>query len=270
MAIFIYFWHAAIYENTMPQEVKQATEKYSYAVFKFLNSLCKLYYMKEIFDFLAFVIVINSNRFNEFEIVETLLNPSSGQEAVCSECKRLEFLRSSKTAKEYLTGKNVADKSLLYTFEERFERAGKYEKTTMSAINVSFTHSLLLLSLIDHNLFIKRSEEKWTAREDLNEVEKKYFVQTRQNANKNQHVLEQKSKYAYHLVSTQIWTIKLKLLKEVKTINRYRESKNNLTDMIEEAEYQRFKFYKTLTSEDRIYRLVRAMDKEREICRILD
>ncbi|KAH8875253.1 hypothetical protein KSF78_0004584 [Schistosoma japonicum] len=255
MAIFIYFWHAAIYENTMPQEVKQATEKYSYAVFKFLNSLCKLYYMKEIFDFLAFVIVINSNRFNEFEIVETLLNPSSGQEAVCSECKRLEFLRSSKTAKEYLTGKNVADKSLLYTFEERFERAGKYEKTTMSAINVSFTHSLLLLSLIDHNLFIKRSEEKWTAREDLNEVE---------------NVLEQKSKYAYHLVSTQIWTIKLKLLKEVKTINRYRESKNNLTDMIEEAEYQRFKFYKTLTSEDRIYRLVRAMDKEREICRILD
>ncbi|KAH8875251.1 hypothetical protein KSF78_0004584 [Schistosoma japonicum] len=237
MAIFIYFWHAAIYENTMPQEVKQATEKYSYAVFKFLNSLCKLYYMKEIFDFLAFVIVINSNRFNEFEIVETLLNPSSGQEAVCSECKRLEFLRSSKTAKEYLTGKNVADKSLLYTFEERFERAGKYEKTTMSAINVSFTHSLLLLSLIDHNLFIKRSEEKWTAREDLNEVER---------------------------------TIKLKLLKEVKTINRYRESKNNLTDMIEEAEYQRFKFYKTLTSEDRIYRLVRAMDKEREICRILD
>ncbi|KAH8875249.1 hypothetical protein KSF78_0004584 [Schistosoma japonicum] len=170
---------------------------------------------------------------------ETLLNPSSGQEAVCSECKRLEFLRSSKTAKEYLTGKNVADKSLLYTFEERFERAGKYEKTTMSAIN-------------DHNLFIKRSEEKWTAREDLNEVEKKYFVQTRQNANKNQR------------------TIKLKLLKEVKTINRYRESKNNLTDMIEEAEYQRFKFYKTLTSEDRIYRLVRAMDKEREICRILD
>ncbi|KAH8875247.1 hypothetical protein KSF78_0004584 [Schistosoma japonicum] len=168
---------------------------------------------------------------------ETLLNPSSGQEAVCSECKRLEFLRSSKTAKEYLTGKNVADKSLLYTFEERFERAGKYEKTTMSAINVSFTHSLLLLSLIDHNLFIKRSEEKWTAREDLNEVER---------------------------------TIKLKLLKEVKTINRYRESKNNLTDMIEEAEYQRFKFYKTLTSEDRIYRLVRAMDKEREICRILD
>nr|CAX70719.1 hypothetical protein [Schistosoma japonicum] len=139
-------------------------------------------------------------------------------------CKRLEFLRSSKTAKEYLTGKNVADKSLLYTFE-------------------------------DHNLFIKRSEEKWTAREDLNEVE---------------NVLEQKSKYAYHLVSTQIWTIKLKLLKEVKTINRYRESKNNLTDMIEEAEYQRFKFYKTLTSEDRIYRLVRAMDKEREICRILD
>ncbi|KAH8875250.1 hypothetical protein KSF78_0004584 [Schistosoma japonicum] len=234
MAIFIYFWHAAIYENTMPQEVKQATEKYSYAVFKFLNSLCKLYYMKEIFDFLAFVIVINSNRFNEFEIVETLLNPSSGQEAVCSECKRLEFLRSSKTAKEYLTGKNVADKSLLYTFEERFERAGKYEKTTMSAINVSFTHSLLLLSLIDHNLFIKRSEEKWTAREDLNEVE---------------NVLEQKSKYAYHLVSTQIY---------------------NLTDMIEEAEYQRFKFYKTLTSEDRIYRLVRAMDKEREICRILD
>ncbi|KAH8875248.1 hypothetical protein KSF78_0004584 [Schistosoma japonicum] len=96
--------------------------------------------------------------------------------------KRLEFLRSSKTAKEYLTGKNVADKSLLYTFE-------------------------------DHNLFIKRSEEKWTAREDLNEVER---------------------------------TIKLKLLKEVKTINRYRESKNNLTDMIEEAEYQRFKFYKIL------------------------
>ncbi|KAH8875246.1 hypothetical protein KSF78_0004584 [Schistosoma japonicum] len=200
-------------EEYLPQEVKQATEKYSYAVFKFLNSL---------------YILLSQ---------ETLLNPSSGQEAVCSECKRLEFLRSSKTAKEYLTGKNVADKSLLYTFEERFERAGKYEKTTMSAINVSFTHSLLLLSLIDHNLFIKRSEEKWTAREDLNEVER---------------------------------TIKLKLLKEVKTINRYRESKNNLTDMIEEAEYQRFKFYKTLTSEDRIYRLVRAMDKEREICRILD
>nr|AAS68250.1 egg protein C3732 [Schistosoma japonicum] len=126
-------------EEYLPQEVKQATEKYSYAVFKFLNSL---------------YILLSQ---------ETLLNPSSGQEAVCSECKRLEFLRSSKTAKEYLTGKNVADKSLLYTFEERFERAGKYEKTTMSAIN-------------DHKILIKRSEEKWTAREDLNEVESMYII----------------------------------------------------------------------------------------------
>nr|AAW27010.1 SJCHGC02594 protein [Schistosoma japonicum] len=136
------------------------------------------------------------------------------------------------------------------------------DKTTMLAIN-------------DHKILIKRSEEKWTAREDLNKVE---------------NVLEQKSKLAYHIVSSQIWTIKLKLLKEVKTINRYRESKNNkeflkeeeesrkilkhefntLADMIEEAEYQRFKFYKTLTYEDRIYRLVLTMDSEREICRILD
>nr|AAW25291.1 SJCHGC02595 protein [Schistosoma japonicum]CAX75740.1 hypothetical protein [Schistosoma japonicum] len=257
---FIFFHSMVMYcngvedeEEYLPQEVKQAIEKYSYAVFKFLNSL---------------YILLSQ---------ETLLNPSSGQMLVSKECKRLESLRSSKTAKDYLTEQNLADKSLLDAFKKRFERASTMDKTTMLAIN-------------EYNLLIKRSEEKWTARKDLNKVEKKYFAQTRQNANKNQHVLEQKSKLAYHIVSSQIWTIKLKLLKEVKTINRYRESKNNkeflkeeeesrkilkhefntLADMIEEAEYQRFKFYKTLTYEDRIYRLVLTMDSEREICRILD
>nr|AAW24942.1 SJCHGC02979 protein [Schistosoma japonicum] len=60
------------------------------------------------------------------------------------------------------------------------------------------------------------------------------------------------------------------LKEEEKSRKKLNDALNSLTDMIEEAQYRRFKFYKTLTYEDRIYRLVRAMDKEREICQILD
>ncbi|KAH8875280.1 polymorphic mucin variant [Schistosoma japonicum] len=193
----------------MEQEVNKEIWKYGNVILKFLHSLCKLYYMKEIFDFLAFVIVINSNRFNEFEIIV--------------KCSRLEYLHSTKTAKEYLDEQKEVNKTLLREYEDRLDHASTMEKTTMFSVE-------------DHKLLIELSEEKWRSRKDLNEVEKKYFAQTRQNENKNQHVLEQKSKYAYHLVSTQIFNVKNLLFTAVETANKHRKNENNKEFQEEEIE----------------------------------
>nr|CAX75741.1 hypothetical protein [Schistosoma japonicum] len=257
---FIFFHSMVMYCNGvedegeyLPPEVKQAVRKYSDGFYKFHNLLYKIL------------------------LERTNLRLLSRQKVVKEECSRLEYRRSAITAIGYLTEQNLADKSLLYTFEGRLERTRTNEKTTMLAVD-------------DHKLLIELSEEKWRARKDLNEVEKKYFVQTRQNTNKSEYKLSLNLRDANDKVSAQIRTMKPILLNAVIAVIKYRKDSNNkeflkeeeksrkklndalnsLTDMIEEAQYRRFKFYKTLTYEDRIYRLVRAMDKEREICQILD
>nr|AAW27072.1 SJCHGC08965 protein [Schistosoma japonicum] len=177
----------------------------------------------------------------------------------------------------YFVEQNLADKSLLYTFKDRLEEASTIEKTTMLAVS-------------EYNLLIKRSEEKWTAREDLNKVEKKYLPQRKQNTSKELNKLSLNLRDANEKVSTQIINVKNLLMKAVKAANNHRQNEDNkefldeynksrrklnrafntLVNMIEKAECRRFELCKILPFEDRIKRLVVTMDKEREICRILD
>ncbi|KAH8875294.1 hypothetical protein KSF78_0004591 [Schistosoma japonicum] len=143
-----------------------------------------------------------------------------------------------------------------------------------------------LLTVDDHKLLIELSEEKWSARRSLNEVEKKYFAQTEQNENKNQYKLSLNLRDANDKVSAQIKTMNPILLNAVNAAIKYRKDISNkefldeydksrqklndelddLANMIEKAQYQRFELFKILPSKERINRLVLAMDKERETC----
>ncbi|KAH8875266.1 hypothetical protein KSF78_0004587 [Schistosoma japonicum] len=129
---------------------------------------------------------------------------------------------------------------MLFHFnQDRLEEASTIEKTTMLAVS-------------EYNLLIKRSEEKWTARKDLNEVENKLSLNLRDTNEK---------------VSAQIINVKNLLFTAVETANKHRKNENTLVNMIEKAECRRFELCKFLPFEDRIKRLVVTMDKEREICR---
>ncbi|KAH8875272.1 hypothetical protein KSF78_0004587 [Schistosoma japonicum] len=162
-------------------------------------------------------------------VQETYLNTSSGRMLV------------SEVMMFYFVEQNLADKSLLYTFKDRLEEASTIEKTTMLAVS-------------EYNLLIKRSEEKWTARKDLNEVEINVknllftAVETANKHRKNENNKEFHDEYN----------------KSRRKLNR---AFNTLVNMIEKAECRRFELCKFLPFEDRIKRLVVTMDKEREICR---
>nr|AAW24992.1 SJCHGC03229 protein [Schistosoma japonicum] len=203
--------------------------KYSYAFFKFLHSL-----------------YINL-------VQETLLNPSSGQEAVWSECKRLEYLHFTETAVDYMTEQKEVNKTLLRLYKDRLDHASTMEKTTMFSVK-------------EHNLFINRSEEKWSAQKRLNEVEKKYFAQREQNENKNQRKVWQEFTQSYNDVYNQFYRGRL--------FNKYRESGLELNDafydlanMIGEAEYRRFESCKTLPSEERYTTMLNLMDNGEITCK---
>ncbi|KAH8875293.1 hypothetical protein KSF78_0004591 [Schistosoma japonicum] len=122
-----------------------------------------------------------------------------------------------------------------------------------------------LLTVDDHKLLIELSEEKWSARRSLNEVEKKYFAQTEQNENKNQYKLSLNLRDANDKVSAQI-SNKEFLDEYDKSRQKLNDELDDLANMIEKAQYQRFELFKILPSKERINRLVLAMDKERETC----
>ncbi|KAH8875281.1 hypothetical protein KSF78_0004589 [Schistosoma japonicum] len=122
-----------------------------------------------------------------------------------TKCSRLEYLHSTKTAKEYLDEQKEVNKTLLREYEDRLDHASTMEKTTMFSVE-------------DHKLLIELSEEKWRSRKDLNEVEKKYFAQTRQNENKNQ------------------LNVKNLLFTAVETANKHRKNENNKEFQEEEIE----------------------------------
>nr|AAW25511.1 SJCHGC03610 protein [Schistosoma japonicum] len=172
--------------------------KYSYAFFKFFHSL-----------------YINL-------VQETYLKPSSGQMLVSEECWRLEYLQSAITAIDYVKKQKEVNKTLLRLYEDRLDHASTMEKTTMFSVK-------------EHNLFIKRSEEKWSARRSLNEVEKKYFVQTRQNANKNQREFLVVFSKFYNDVNKQFFNVKDLLMKAVETANKYRIDRGRLFNKYRES-----------------------------------
>nr|CAX75739.1 hypothetical protein [Schistosoma japonicum] len=257
---FIFFHSMVMYcngvedeEEYLEPEVKDEIMKYSYAFFKFLHSL-----------------YINL-------VQETLLNPSSGQEAVWSECKRLEYLHFTETAVDYMTEQKEVNETLLRLYKDRLDHASTMEKTTMFSVK-------------EHNLFINRSEEKWSAQKRLNEVEKKYFAQTEQNENKNQRKVLQEFTQSYNDVYNQFFKVKNLLMKAVETANKYRKSSNrgrlfnkyresglelndafyDLANMIGEAEYRRFELCKTLPSEERFTTMLNLMDNGEITCKLLD
>ncbi|KAH8875269.1 hypothetical protein KSF78_0004587 [Schistosoma japonicum] len=89
---------------------------------------------------------------------------------------------------------------MLFHFnQDRLEEASTIEKTTMLAVS-------------EYNLLIKRSEEKWTARKDLNEVENKLSLNLRDTNEK---------------VSAQIINVKNLLFTAVETANKHRKNENN-------------------------------------------
>ncbi|KAH8875291.1 hypothetical protein KSF78_0004591 [Schistosoma japonicum] len=107
-----------------------------------------------------------------------------------------------------------------------------------------------LLTVDDHKLLIELSEEKWSARRSLNEVENKLSLNLRDANDK---------------VSAQI-SNKEFLDEYDKSRQKLNDELDDLANMIEKAQYQRFELFKILPSKERINRLVLAMDKERETC----